>query len=52
MKIERDGYGQEVGDMTEFDYLLLEILTEVASPDTNPDRSLAAYAADIKELLP
>lgn len=35
-------------DLDAADYAVLEILEEIASPDTNPDKSLSAYLADIR----
>lgn len=50
-KIKRDKFGQAAGEWSDADYDLLAILEEISSPDVNPDKSLAAYMADIKELL-
>lgn len=48
---KRDEFGQPIGEWTERDYDLLTILEEVASVDVDPDKTLAAYMADINELF-
>ena len=50
-KVKRDQFGQYDGEWTEREYALLEILEEVASPAINENKTLAAYMADIIELL-
>lgn len=47
----RDQFGQSTDPWTERDYALLAILEDIASPDTDPDKTLAAYMADINELF-
>jgi len=47
----RDQFGQQIGEWSDQDYDLLSILEEVSSSDINPDKTLAAYMVDIKELL-
>lgn len=47
----RDKFGQPKGEWSRRDLDILAILEEVASPAINPDKSLAAYMADIKDLL-
>lgn len=50
---KRDEFGQEKGEMSEADIDVLTILEEISTdPDKtdNPDKSLSAYMADIKEI--
>jgi hypothetical protein len=49
--IERDEDGQLQEPWEEVDFQLLEILEEISTDRINPDKTLAAYMADIKELL-
>jgi hypothetical protein len=52
--IKRDKWGQQVGEWTDADYRILSILEEISmDPDrtTTPDKTLAAYLADIKDII-
>lgn len=54
MIVERDEFGQLAGDWTDVDLDVLAILEEVASPDEpdgNPEKTLAAYLADIYDAI-
>jgi hypothetical protein len=48
MSVVRDEFAQPI-EMSDFDLDILAILEEVATESINPDKSLSAYVADIKD---
>ena len=51
MVVKRDEFGQLAEPWTTRDFYRLEILEEIASPHEHEEKSLAAYMADIYEVL-
>ncbi len=50
MAVFRDKFDQYGGEWTDREYRLLHVLEEIASSD-NEDRTLAAYLADIVDIM-
>jgi hypothetical protein len=50
-KVKRDEFGQPKGEWTPFQLDLISLLDDVCSPGVDPEKSNAAYMADILDLM-
>ena len=51
MAVSRDEFDQFDGEWTDREYRLLHLLEEIVTPGEQEDRTLAAYLADIIDIM-